>query len=85
MAKLKNEAKIKKLIVARERALDVGRESYKQADKLLDEMRAAGWKPDHVIELPGDREAELIDNFANKNKHFKNVSVSRYDVVIKQR
>ncbi len=85
MAKLKNELKIRKLVIARERALEAGREAYKQADKLLVDARAAGWKPDQFIAMPGDREAELVDNFANKDKHFKNVSVSRYDVVIRQR
>lgn len=79
----------RKLSVAQQRRLvekfleekDGGKEAYARADKLLEQI-IAGVAVGTLIELAGGRTAELVDNFAEKNKVFKPCGVSRFDVKV---
>jgi hypothetical protein len=69
-----------KLAEAYARAKDAGRRAYAKMDKLLDQLLAGGLEPGEKIELKSGRVAELKDNFASKNKHFKSAGVCRYEL-----
>jgi hypothetical protein len=70
--------KIEKLLKLREE----GRRKYAQADVVLDELVDDMKAGDKVPIKNGKQHAELIDNFAAKNKAFKPCGISRFDLKI---
>jgi uncharacterized membrane protein YqiK len=60
------------------KTLDAGKRKYKDADKLLEELLAGGMKAGDSVEISGNRKVTVIDNFADKNSHYKTVRVGRY-------
>lgn len=81
---LSDKAK-RQLIAQHLSAKEEGRKQYAKSDRLLLELLAGGWKPGEKVAM-GDVDsglpinAELIDVFADKHKHFKTIHVSRYEV-----
>ena len=76
------EEEFRKKIEAYARAKDRGKKGYTAADALLDELIAGGLAPGKQIKLAAGRVAELVDQFATKNKVYKPAGVSRFDLRI---
>jgi len=79
--KAQRETTLRKQILKYLSALDRGKEGYKEADAVLD-LILADVKPGARIDLGGGQTAEIVDNFAGKNKHFKPCGVSRFEVKV---
>lgn len=63
------------------KSLDAGRRNYIKAGKLLEGLREGGVEAGQDIALGGGRKVTMTDNFAEKDAHYKNVRVQRYDLV----
>lgn len=77
-AKTKHLEKTAQALLA---ARDRGKEAYAEADGLMEQLLGQ-MKPGQVIQLPGGRTAELVDNFATRNKVFKQAGVARFDLKV---
>lgn len=67
------------------KAIEAGRDNYKRADRLLQEMRAAGLKPGEsvVLNAAGDR-VRLVDNYAESDKVFRSHGINRFELAIEK-
>jgi hypothetical protein len=74
------EALVQKICAMLERK-DTGKAAYGEADRLLQEL-VPQLKLDQVVDLGNGETAQLIDNFAQKNKHWKPCGINRYDVKV---
>lgn len=62
-------------------AKDTGKAKYAEADRLLEEL-VQQLKLNESIDLGNGEQAQLVDNFAQKNKHWKPCGINRYDVKV---
>lgn len=69
--------KIRKMLAAKDR----GKAAYVEADELLEEILAE-LQPGQQVKLGGGEWAEVVDNFAEKNKVFKPAGVARFEVKV---
>lgn len=66
------------------RSLDMGKKSYRKADELFEKLFEGGCAPGTEINLPGNRTATIVDQFASKNKVWKQCGVSRYTLEVRE-
>ncbi len=81
MAKL-TEEECRKKIESLLRAKDRGKKGYQTADDLLEQLLAGGLAVGKSIPLSAGRSAELIDQFATKNKVFKPTGIGRFEIKV---
>jgi hypothetical protein len=67
--------KVLRMIEAR----DTGKQQYKEADQLLEELLPL-LKVGESIELGNGEVATLVDNFDDKNKAWKPCGINRFDI-----
>ena len=72
---------MKDKILAMLAAKDTGKAAYAEADRLLDEILTA-MKVGEQVQLGEGQVAEVIDNFAVKNKSWKPCGISRFDIKV---
>jgi hypothetical protein len=76
--------KTKGKILAMLRALDAGREQYKKADALTEQI-SREMEVGELIDIGHGDAAELVDNFAaGKNKVWKSCGISRFEIKIRR-
>ena len=77
-----SDGTLKRLIKRHLAAKDAAKKKYAEADELADRVIAL-LKPGRVISLDGGREAEIVDNFAIRNKTFRQCGVSRFEIKVR--
>jgi len=72
---------MKEQILSMLRAKDTGKAAYAESDRLLDEIIKT-LKPGERVDLGEGAIAELVDNFAVKNKSWKPCGISRFEIKV---
>ena len=76
--------RLKQAIVRMLAAKDRAKDAYSEADSLL-EYVLEHLQPGETLDIGGGQVAHVVDNFAERNKVFKQCGVARYDVKISRR
>ena len=81
MARKPPVKKIARKIKARIAQLDKGKAAYAASDALLEEVIGMT-KVGDLIELGAGFQAEIVDNYAQKNKVWKPCGINRFDIKV---
>ena len=68
----------KVLELMRER--EEGKACYQRSDEILNELIERGITVQDIVDLGDGRRAQLVDNFADKNKVFRPHGIARFEM-----